>query len=339
MRRNLLRLLLCVVAAALLLAAPIETVGQCGPGGCPSADHGPAPRQFAIPNPQSPIPNPSSGRRPVQNLAGWGAVVRVGNDLGGSKCAGTGVIVTFEGEQALVTAAHTFRARGQPYVQFLTGEKSPAKLVHADQAVDIAVLVPESIPASIRPVKLAAGPAEAGTEAVLMGYGRGDRLSQVPGRVRGYVTAGSANRQPNYVAVSGGVEQRDSGGPIFNRETELVATITATDGRETYGPNVGQIRIALKTCKGLLALGKARRAPTAPPPSPPPAGPQVIVHTDPAVTGSLGQMQSTLDQIARNTAPPPVPEQPAGPVSWIVIVLVVAAVGSGVTVFYVIGQN
>jgi hypothetical protein len=181
-------------------------------------------------------------------------------------------------------------------------------------------------------------------------------------------------RAADWFDISGPARQGDSGGPVFDAKGQVVGILWGTDDRSVTAAQGGYLHKVLAESLGKWdgsgTGGESRvksrepdsSSPTlstlnsqlstseevctgklfprlSQPKTPAPSPPQVIVNTDPAVRDSLGKIEGTLGQVAVNTAPKPEPQVPEGAPAWAKILCVVAALGVGAFVFYVVQQN
>lgn len=208
----------------------------------------------------------------VADTGAWAAVARISNELrGGVTSFGTGTLIAKDERCGWVlTCAHLFRdGVGRVTVSFADGAYA-ARLLAWDRPADLAVLeiaAPAANPPPIREDVPAVGEA-----VTFCGFGSTGRLQVKPGRVLGYVrTAGLPGRET--LQVSGGADNGDSGGPIFDAGGRLVGVLWGTDGTRTVGSYCGRVRAFLARLGGIFSAGPPATPLPEPWPDPLPAQP------------------------------------------------------------------
>ena len=169
------------------------------------------------------------------------AVVRVVHAVNGNRSCGSGTLVRGDdGEEIILTCGHLFRGpRGEVTVTFYDGRRFEAEVLAVDQRWDLAALAIVARDAAA--VKIAVEHPRPGEPLRSCGYGSDGRYWCNPGQALGYArTAGTSTHET--LQLSGFARQGDSGGPVLNREGELVAVIWGTDGRSVMGTYCGRIR-------------------------------------------------------------------------------------------------
>jgi putative serine protease PepD len=141
---------------------------------------------------------------------------------------GSGVIVNEQGQ--IITALHVVRNATAISVTFADGTESPAEIVSADPDHDIAVLESETGPEVIVPAVLGGG-IRVGDEAFPAGSPFGFVNSLTAGVVSGLNR--SISRQDGSGELDGliqfdaAVNPGSSGGPLLNRDAQVVGIVTA----------------------------------------------------------------------------------------------------------------
>ena len=215
--------------------------GQC-PIVLPPSAAVPSGNPRGLPGANVPATGVSSATLPAATQA---AIVRVVNTRGRSRALGSGTLVDVADESGLVvTCAHLFRdGAGTVQVVFPNRQAHSAQLVRIDTAADLAALR-ISAP-GVQPVRVAQQSPRQGDPLVSCGYGNDGRLWCNRGQALGYVsTAGS--RGTETLELSGAARRGDSGGPVFNRDYELVAVLFGTNGRVVDGTCAGRVRRFLR---------------------------------------------------------------------------------------------
>jgi S1-C subfamily serine protease len=143
---------------------------------------------------------------------------------------GSGVIVSRRGD--ILTSLHVVRGAASIKVTFADGTESSATIASTDPANDIAVLTPETPPTTIVPATLGNPDAvKIGSEAYVVGNPFGLYASMSAGVVSGL----DRSIQPEangpvlhgLIQVDAAVNPGNSGGPLLNRDGQVVGIVTA----------------------------------------------------------------------------------------------------------------
>ena len=171
------------------------------------------------------------------------AVVRIVAAEKAGASLGSGVLVDANREQAIVlTNWHVVRdSRSAVLVQFPDGFQTAGTVVRWDEAWDLAALVIWKPPAT--PVPLAATPPAPGDLLTIAGYGRGPYRAQT-GRCTEYLSPGTGYPK-EFVELSAGARQGDSGGPILNERGELAGVLFGQNNGHTIGSCSTRLRTFL----------------------------------------------------------------------------------------------
>ena len=171
------------------------------------------------------------------------AVVRIVAAEKAGASLGSGVLVDANREQAIVlTNWHVVRdSRSAVLVQFPDGFQTAGTIVRWDEAWDLAALVIWKPPAT--PVPLAATPPAPGDLLTIAGYGRGPYRAQT-GRCTEYLSPGTGYPK-EFVELSAGARQGDSGGPILNERGELAGVLFGQNNGHTIGSCSTRLRAFL----------------------------------------------------------------------------------------------
>ena len=228
------------------------------------------------------------------------AIVRIVNAGGSARTLGSGTLVEANDDEGLIlTCAHLFRESvGTVSVVFPGREPLQARLAKIDAGADLAALIVGA--PQVAPISIAQSSPERGDLLVSCGYGSDGRLWCNRGQALGYVTADGGQRLET-LELSGAARFGDSGGPVLNRDHQLVAVLFGTNGRVVDATVCGRIHRFLAD---LLLRMRARRANRFAPPKHPLPGP---VETSPP----LAELppRATVPP----TMPPIVPPSPGDP--------------------------
>jgi S1-C subfamily serine protease len=153
---------------------------------------------------------------------------------------GSGVIIDTAGD--ILTALHVVANAGSIQVTFADGSTSTAQMSTSDPATDIAVLKPDTPPATIVPAVLGNPRVPVGSEAFVVGNPFGLSGSISAGVVSGL---GRFYNLPNGTQVSGliqvdaAVNPGSSGGPLVNRYGQVIGIVIALVNPTNQGVFIG----------------------------------------------------------------------------------------------------
>ena len=171
------------------------------------------------------------------------AVVRIVAAEQAAASLGSGVLVDRNHEQGLVlTNWHVVRdTRSAVLVQFPDGLQAAGNVVRWDEAWDLAAVVIWKPTAA--PIPLAATPPAPGDLLTIAGYGRGPYRAQT-GRCTEYLSPAEGYPR-EFVELSVGARQGDSGGPILNERGELAGVLFGQTSGRTIGACSTRLRAFL----------------------------------------------------------------------------------------------
>ncbi len=223
MQRLIAIVLACALCTPAAAGASVPS-GACAGGQCPLAAAPPPAAQAANTlrvNPQ--------------------AIARITNAQGATRSAGTGTLIDADGQRALlITCAHLFReGAGTLSVTFFDQQTFDAELVKVDAADDLAVLAIQD--PGIKPIALAQTFPQRGDPLVSCGYGSDGHLWCNRGQALGYVTTVGSHGVET-LELTGAARFGDSGGPVLDRNHQLVAVLFGTNGRVVDGTFCGRVR-------------------------------------------------------------------------------------------------
>lgn len=140
---------------------------------------------------------------------------------------GTGVVINADGE--ILTAAHVIAGGGQITVTFADGTRAPAKVVSSEPTKDIAVLLAENQPEVLVPAVMGGG-LKVGDEVFAVGHPFGLVGSLSSGVVSGFgrsIPIKDGQRLEDLIQFDAAVNPGNSGGPLLNRNGQVVGVVTA----------------------------------------------------------------------------------------------------------------
>jgi hypothetical protein len=163
-------------------------------------------------------------------------------------------------------------------VTFFDQQAFDAELIKVDAAADLAVLAIQD--PGIKPIALAQTFPQRGDPLVSCGYGSDGHLWCNRGQALGYVTT-LGSHGVETLELTGAARFGDSGGPVLDRNHQLVAVLFGTNGRVVDGTFCGRVRRFLAD----LSPRFDSRPPAVsrvPPPAPRPVDPSPpLVQTPP----------------------------------------------------------
>ncbi len=149
---------------------------------------------------------------------------------GSGEGLGSGVVVDAAGD--ILTALHVVAGATDIQLTFADGSQSPAQVVTREPENDIAVVRATQLPANLTPATLG-NPAslQQGSEAFALGspFGLGGSISAgiVSGLGRSFTLPGSTITLHGLIQVDAAVNPGNSGGPLVDRQGDVVGIVTA----------------------------------------------------------------------------------------------------------------
>ena len=147
---------------------------------------------------------------------------------------GTGVVIDEKGD--ILTNLHVIRSTDRWVVTFWDGSKSDAQIVNIQPENDLAVIKAKTAPDDLKPATLAStGGLNPGDTVVAVGFpfGLGPSVSAgvISGLKREFVDPdrkpGDGGRLTNLIQFDAAANPGNSGGPLVNRDGEVVGIVTA----------------------------------------------------------------------------------------------------------------
>jgi S1-C subfamily serine protease len=143
---------------------------------------------------------------------------------------GSGFIISKDG--TILTCLHVVHNAVSIEVTFADGSKSTASVSAKDEVNDLAVVRPHVIPDDIKPAIMAgANSLHVGDEVVAVGnpFGIPGSLSSgvVSGLKRSFISPGTDRTLTNLIQFDAAVNPGNSGGPLVDRDGEVVGIVVA----------------------------------------------------------------------------------------------------------------
>ncbi len=141
---------------------------------------------------------------------------------------GSGVLISETG--LILTAAHVVHIEDKIMVEFLSGEKIPARVVISTPWADISLLQLERLPASIKPVNLGdSDKVKVGEQIFVIGTPYGLEHTFTSGYISGRHSKKTNKKlqfDGEFFQTDAAINQGNSGGPMFNLQGEVVGIVS-----------------------------------------------------------------------------------------------------------------
>jgi hypothetical protein len=202
----------------------------------PACPGGACPLPSSPPSQSIAAPNVAANSLAVDSRA----IVRIVNATGTARTLGSGALVEADDDEGLIlTCAHLFRESvGTLSIVFPGREPLVGRLAKLDTGADLAALIVRA--PRVEPISIAEDAPRRGDALVSCGYGSDGRLWCNRGQALGYVTAEGGQRLET-LELSGAARFGDSGGPVLDRNHQLVAVLFGTNGHVVDATVCGRI--------------------------------------------------------------------------------------------------
>jgi S1-C subfamily serine protease len=171
---------------------------------------------------------------------------------------GSGVVINAGGE--ILTALHVVAGADEIKVLFADGSNSKAEIIASEPKNDIAVLRPSQLPGIIIPATMgSSGAMRIGDEAFAIGNPLGLAASMSAGVISGFDRSIPLNdkgqRLEGLIQFDTAVNPGNSGGPLLNRQGQVIGIVTALANPSEQGYFIGigfavPIGVAVATAGG-----------------------------------------------------------------------------------------
>jgi S1-C subfamily serine protease len=181
----------------------------------------------------SATPPPSSASRVYGAVAPSLVEVKADRvDTSGKTQPDSGSGVIFDQTGMILTSLHVVKDATGIRVVFFDNTEAPAWIVSQDAASDIAVLRPEELPSQVVPATLGdPGSLHIGDEAIVIGNPFGIRGSVTDGVISGlgrnFKSPKTGQTLSNLIQFDAAVNPGNSGGPLLNRDGEVVGIVSS----------------------------------------------------------------------------------------------------------------
>jgi S1-C subfamily serine protease len=166
---------------------------------------------------------------------------------------GSGVLVTADGK--VMTAAHVVHAMEDVTVEFIGGEKIPAKVVSSEPAADLSLLKLQRVPASAKVATLGdSDTVRVGDPVMIIGAPYGLSHSMSAGWISARWPANSVYRAmplAEFLQTNATINTGNSGGPMFNMAGQVIGIVSHNISKSGGSEGLGFV-VTINTAKKLL---------------------------------------------------------------------------------------
>jgi S1-C subfamily serine protease len=169
------------------------------------------------------------------------SIVLISTREGTGSGTGAGVVVNQNG--AILTALHVVEGADTIEVLFADGTRSPATVENAQESNDTAVLTPQRLPQVVVPAVLG-GAAGVGDSVFALGHPLGLVQSLSAGVVSATgrtITVAGGRELEDLIQFDAAVNPGNSGGPLLNRDGQVVGIVTglANPSKQSFFVGIG----------------------------------------------------------------------------------------------------
>ena len=166
---------------------------------------------------------------------------------------GSGVLISADGK--VMTAAHVVHAMDEILVEFLGGEKVPARVVASEPAADLSLLRLGRLPSGAQPARLGdSDRVRVGQQVVVIGAPYGLSHSVSAGWVSAKWLPNTAYRAmplAEFFQTTATINTGNSGGPMFNMAGEVVGVVSHNISKSGGSEGLGFV-VTMKSARYFL---------------------------------------------------------------------------------------
>jgi S1-C subfamily serine protease len=166
---------------------------------------------------------------------------------------GSGVLISADGK--VMTAAHVVHAMDEVTVEFVGGEKVPAKVVSSEPAADLSLLKLQRVPAGAKVATLAdSDTVRVGDPVMVIGAPYGLSHSMSAGWISARWPANSvyhAMPLAEFLQTNATINTGNSGGPMFNMAGQVIGIVSHNISKSGGSEGLGFV-VTINTAKKLL---------------------------------------------------------------------------------------
>jgi S1-C subfamily serine protease len=182
-----------------------------------------------------------------------------GNSTSGERSLGTGVIINDRGD--ILTSLHVVRNASTIDLTFADGTKARGRIALRQAENDVALLRANKLPAQVIPATMGnPGALRVGDEAYVVGHPFGLYSSMSTGVISGlnrsFKRSDTDESLENLIQIDAAVNPGNSGGPLLNRNGEVVGIVAAL-----LNPTEQEVFIGIGFAVTITAAGGAIGAP------------------------------------------------------------------------------
>ncbi|HEY3065488.1 MAG TPA: trypsin-like peptidase domain-containing protein [Methylomirabilota bacterium] len=166
---------------------------------------------------------------------------------------GAGVLISADG--SIMTAAHVVHAMDEITVEFLGGEKVPARVVASEPAADLSLIKLERVPADAQVAKLAnSDSVQVGDQVIVVGAPYGLSYSLSVGWISARWAPNTVYRSmplAEFFQTDAVINTGNSGGPLFNMAGEVIGIVSHNISKGGGSEGLGFV-VTANTARQLL---------------------------------------------------------------------------------------
>jgi len=166
---------------------------------------------------------------------------------------GSGVLIAPDGK--IMTAAHVVHSMDEVTVEFLGGEKVPAKVINSEPAADLALVKLQRVPPGAKVATLAdSDTVRVGDPVIIIGAPYGLSHSMSAGWISARWPANSvyhAMPLAEFLQTNATINTGNSGGPMFNMAGQVIGIVSHNISKSGGSEGLGFV-VTINTAKHLL---------------------------------------------------------------------------------------